>query len=129
MFDAIKSILYLTHRTKSRYSYTTTVPAPGACHKNDLAPAGPDPGIKMILRQVLLLRPTVVVSSQQRNRVLLLMKASSQKENSNQPAGSDSRYNSNIYKVELQTAMAAQAKLAFFISPYVCPSTRVCVCV
>lgn len=79
MFDAIKSILYLEQRVQERQrerdsregarERTEGAQAPGACHKNDLAPAGPGyptpypvRGIKMILRQVLLLRPTVVVS-------------------------------------------------------------------
>jgi len=58
MFDAIKSILYLLHTESLRrqhqpymyiymyyiHMYVAPVqPAPGACHKNDLAPERPHP--------------------------------------------------------------------------------------
>lgn len=83
MFDAIKSILYLEQRVQERQKKesgsTGGALAPGACHKNDLAPAGPGPQPHTQFGHKNDITTSVVIKANcsSQHRVLLLMKASS----------------------------------------------------
>jgi len=80
MFDAIKSILYLSHTEQVpgvsishiECHIAPVQPAPGACHKNDLAPQRPHPEHKNDITTSVVIKANCS-SQHPARRVLLLL--------------------------------------------------------